>query len=240
MFCCSFSSLSNVLSSWFQYESLKYVSFTSQLLAKSSKSIFVMILGSIINKKRYKFIEYLSVTVIGFGVFLFCDVDDLDSANSMIVTTLPGLICLVGYLISDSYTSNWQESLIKNHSMSSMSLMFITNLYSCIFTLTSLIHQDQLIESINFIREHDGIMEHIILLSLTSAVGSIFIFITIQKFGALIFSLIMTTRQVLSIVLSSIMYQHSLTLQSIIGIILIFLTLFIQQCIKLRSKNLRS
>lgn len=46
LFICSYSSLSNVLSSWCQYESLKYVSFTSQLLAKSSKSVFVMITGT--------------------------------------------------------------------------------------------------------------------------------------------------------------------------------------------------
>lgn len=46
LFICSFSSLSNVLSSWCQYEALKYVSFTSQLLAKSSKSVFVMITGN--------------------------------------------------------------------------------------------------------------------------------------------------------------------------------------------------
>jgi hypothetical protein len=49
LFICSYSSLSNVLSSWCQYESLKYVSFTSQLLAKSSKSVFVMITGTNMN-----------------------------------------------------------------------------------------------------------------------------------------------------------------------------------------------
>jgi len=43
LFVCSYSSMSNVLSSWFQYESLKYVTFTTQLLAKSSKSVFVML-----------------------------------------------------------------------------------------------------------------------------------------------------------------------------------------------------
>ena len=195
-----------------------------------------MIVGRVVNNKRYDFSEYLGVGAIGLGVFLFCDVDDLQSANSMIVTTLPGLICLVGYLISDGYTSNWQESLIKGYSMSSMALMLMSNVYSCIFTMASLVHQDQLFESIEFMKHHKGAMSHIVLLSLTSAIGQIFIFMTIQKFGALIFSLIMTTRQVLSIILSSLIYQHSLSLQSIIGIILIFSSLFAQQCIKLKSR----
>lgn len=61
LFICSFSSLSNVLSSWCQYESLKYVSFTSQLLAKSSKSVFVMITGIFKGMFYFYFCKSLSL-----------------------------------------------------------------------------------------------------------------------------------------------------------------------------------
>ncbi len=69
LFICSYSSLSNVLSSCFQYEALKYVSFTSQLLAKSSKSVFVMITGRVLMKKHYKSTEYISVVLICLGKY---------------------------------------------------------------------------------------------------------------------------------------------------------------------------
>lgn len=150
----------------------------------------------------------------------------------MFSTSLPGLICLLGYLISDSFTSTWQDNLIRNYKMSSMALMFITNAYSCIYTLVSLVSQDELKESIDFMFTYPEFTNHIILLSLASAIGQLFIFVTIQEFGALVFSLIMTTRQVLSILLSSIVFQHSLSLQSVVGISLIFFALFLQQYLK--------
>ena len=116
--------------------------------------------------------------------------------------------------------------------------MFITNVYSCLFTLVSLISQDELSQSIKFLTEYSDIGYHVFLLSLTSAIGQIFIFVTIQKFGALVFSLIMTTRQVLSIVLSSIIFSHSLSVQSIIGIGIIFFALFFQQFYKINFSKL--
>jgi adenosine 3'-phospho 5'-phosphosulfate transporter B2 len=85
--------------------------------------------------------------------------------------------------------------------------------------------------------DHTDITMHIVLLSLTSAIGQIFIFVTIQKFGALVFSLIMTTRQVLSIVLSSMVFEHSMTLQGMLGVSLIFFALFLQQYLKFESAH---
>lgn len=43
----SFASFSNIMSSWCQYEALKYVSFPSQVLAKASKIIPVMAMGKV-------------------------------------------------------------------------------------------------------------------------------------------------------------------------------------------------
>lgn len=250
LFICSYSSLSNVLSSWFQYESLKYVTFTSQLLAKSSKSIFVMLTAKVVSNKTYKAHEYFCVGlignlldsisnvsltyVIGVGIFLFSDINnnDIHKTNRILMTTLPGFMCLFGYLVSDSFTSTWQDNLIKSYSISSISLMFITNFYSCLYTFVCLILEDQWSETMDFLNQHQDITQHIVLLSITSAIGQIFIFVTIQKFGALVFSLIMTTRQVLSIVLSSIVFQHSMSAQSVFGIFIIFLALFLQQYLK--------
>jgi adenosine 3'-phospho 5'-phosphosulfate transporter B2 len=246
LFICSYSSLSNVLSSWFQYESLKYVTFTSQLLAKSSKSLFVMIASKLVSNKTYKRHEYLCVGLIGVGIFLFSDINTtagdliskkISANNSILYTSFPGVLCLLGYLVSDSFTSTWQDNLIKTYSISSIALMFITNAYSCIYTLVSLYREDELNETMQFLNEHTDITKHIVLLSVTSAIGQIFIFVTIQKFGALVFSLIMTTRQVLSILLSSLVFQHSMTLQGAFGVALIFFALFLQQYLKFKSTH---
>ena len=60
----AFPSVSNMLSSWCQYEALKYVSFPVQMLGKSAKMVPVMVWGVIVTSKKYKLHEW----VISFGV----------------------------------------------------------------------------------------------------------------------------------------------------------------------------
>ena len=47
LFKYSFASFSNIMSAWFQYEALKFISFPTQVLAKSCKIIPVMIMGKV-------------------------------------------------------------------------------------------------------------------------------------------------------------------------------------------------
>ena len=56
----SFPSMSNVMSSWFQYEALKFVSFPTQVLAKACKVIPVMIMGKFVNGTVYPMVSLLS------------------------------------------------------------------------------------------------------------------------------------------------------------------------------------
>lgn len=66
-----FCSLSNIMSSWCQYEALKYVSFPTQVLAKASKIIPVMIMGKIVSRNTYEYYEYLTAGLISAGMTLF-------------------------------------------------------------------------------------------------------------------------------------------------------------------------
>lgn len=66
-----YCSLSNILSSWCQYEALKYVSFPTQVLSKSCKIIPVMLLSKIMLRKRYQYIDYLCALVLSMGMFVF-------------------------------------------------------------------------------------------------------------------------------------------------------------------------
>lgn len=63
-------------------------------------------------------------------------------------------------------------------------------------------------------------------LSLSAAIGQIFILITIKEFGALLFATIMTTRQFISILLSCILFMHPLSLGQWAGTVLVFGALY--------------
>ena len=104
-----------------------------------------------------------------------------------------GVIMLLGYMVFDSYTSNFQAALFKEFKMSSYQMMFGVNLFSCIFTVWSLVQRGMFISSLQTVFYSPQLFIHVVGLSLCSATGQIFIFRTLSLYGALIFAIIMTT-----------------------------------------------
>nr|AKN21644.1 slc35b-4 [Schmidtea mediterranea] len=234
LFKYSYASLSNILSSWCQYEALKYVSFPVQILAKASKIIPVMLMGKLVKKQNYRLDEFIMAGVISIGVtFFLLDTNSRKSSsnNSQSVTShspISGMILLVCYMLFDSFTSNWQDSLFKVYKINSFQMMAGVNIWSCFFTVASLIEQGTLFDSLGFGLRHWDFIEDAVILSICSAFGQVFIFFTIQKFGAVVFIIIMTMRQAIAILLSCIIYGHSVHLLGVFGIFIIFLALFLR------------
>ncbi|PRD27157.1 UNVERIFIED_CONTAM: Slc35b2 [Trichonephila clavipes] len=231
----SYCSFSNIMSSWLQYEALKYVSFPTQVLAKASKIIPVMIMGKIISRKTYKYHEYGTAVAISIGTTIFL-LSGKKSSDIATTTTLSGVTILIAYIISDSFTSNWQSALFKQYHMSSVQMMCGVNFFSCIFTSISLLQQGGFVSSFIFLMKFSSFLWDCILLSICSAVGQLFIFYTISEFGAVAFVIMMTIRQVLAILLSCIIYQHTLTFYRIFGVLIVFSTVFLRIYLNHRTK----
>ncbi|XP_026871487.2 adenosine 3'-phospho 5'-phosphosulfate transporter 1 isoform X2 [Electrophorus electricus] len=235
MYKYSFASLSNILSSWCQYEALKYISFPTQVLAKASKVIPVMLMGKLISHKSYEYWEYFTAALISVGVSMFL-LSSSPIKHPPTVTTFSGLFLLAGYITFDSFTSNWQDNLFM-YKVSSVQMMFGVNLFSCLFTVGSLLEQGAFFDSLAFMVRHSEFALHAVLLSICSACGQLFIFYTIAQFGAAVFTIIMTLRQALAILLSCFLYGHTVTIIGGLGIVLVFLALFLRVYARSRMKR---
>ncbi|XP_035280016.1 adenosine 3'-phospho 5'-phosphosulfate transporter 1 isoform X2 [Anguilla anguilla] len=235
MYKYSFASLSNILSSWCQYEALKYISFPTQVLAKASKVIPVMLMGKMVSRKSYEYWEYFTAALISVGVSLFL-LSSAGHKHPSTVTTFSGVVILGGYIVFDSFTSNWQDSLFR-YKMSSVQMMFGVNLFSCLFTVGSLLEQGALFQSLAFMARHAEFAFHAVLLSVCSACGQLFIFYTIGQFGAAVFTIIMTLRQAMAILLSCFLYGHAVSVAGGLGIAVVFLALFLRVYARSRMKK---
>lgn len=234
----SFSSISNTLSSWCQYEALKFVSFPTQVLAKASKVIPVMLMGKVVSNRTYAAHEYFTAGLLSLGVGMFLLSADPSSEKAHSTeTTLAGVIILLGYMAFDSFTSNWQSELFRTYKVSSVQMMFGVNFFSCILTFGSLLIRGVFFSAVFFLISHSEFAFHICLISICSAIGQLFIFHTIEAFGPLIFTLIMITRQAFSILLSYYLYSHTLTLQVIVGIGIVFVALLLRVYLRTTPKK---
>jgi len=231
----SFCSLSNILSSWFQYEALKFVSFPTQVLAKACKVIPVMLMGKVVSGNKYPLFDWATAAQLGVGTSIFLLSSHSGSGDGT-TTTFSGLLCLMGYMIFDSFTSNWQSEVFK-YKMSSMEMMFGVNFFSCVFTSWSLISQGSFSESLGFMLRHPDFTFHAVVLSACSALGQLFIYYTIAEFGAVVFTIIMTTRSALAIILSCVIYGHPVNGQGAFGLLVAFSSLGLRIWYKMQQKK---
>ena len=202
------SSLSNSISSWAQYEALKFVSFPTQVLSKSCKILPVMLVGALVNRTAYPLIEYLDATLITVGVGLFTVAERTAPSvrPSAAHDTLYGVCLLLTYLFCDSFTSQWQSRVYKTYQIDQYQMMLGINVWSCGLTALSLVQSGEGLLSIAFIMKDPAALVDNLILSVASAVGQLFIFYTIKEHGPVVFTIIMTTRQLFSLVLSCMLF----------------------------------
>lgn len=194
-----------------------------------------MLMGKVVSHKSYEYWEYLTAILISLGVSMFL-LSSSTSKHPSTVTTFSGVVILGGYIVFDSFTSNWQDNLFK-YKMSSVQMMFGVNLFSCLFTVGSLLEQGAFFDSLAFMMRHSEFAMHAVLLSVCSAFGQLFIFYTISQFGAAVFTIIMTMRQAIAILLSCFLYGHAVTLVGGLGVAVVFLALFLRIYARSRVKK---
>ncbi|KAL2332101.1 hypothetical protein Fmac_019682 [Flemingia macrophylla] len=222
-------SVSNILTTTCQYEALKYVSFPVQTLAKCAKMIPVMVWGILIMQKKYQGPDYLlacSIT-LGCSIFILYPAgSDISPYSRGRENTVWGILLMIGYLGFDGFTSTFQDKLFKGYDMEIYNQIFYTTLCSCVLSLTGLIIQGHLIPAVEFVYHHHDCFFDIALLSTVATISQFFISYTIRTFGALTFATIMTTRQLVSIMLSCVWFSHPLSWEQWIGAVIVFGSLY--------------
>lgn len=223
----SFPSISNMLSSWCQYEALRYVSFPAATLFKSFKLAPVMLMGKILGNKSYPQYDYVVALLIGAGITMFMtSTDDLhfgyDIHGDEVGAVWTGIMLLFLFLFFDSFTSQFQSRMFQRHRDLSMAeMMFATSAFSTVLSFVTLIHTKELYPALDFVMRHSEIHLHFFLFSICSTIGQLFIFYTIKNFGAVVFALIMTTRILLSIALSCVLYGHKVSAMGFLGLMVV-------------------
>ncbi len=231
----SFSSVSNIMSSVCQYEALKFVSFPTQVLAKSCKMVPVMLMGYVVSRRVHTLFEYLVAVGVtaGAAMFKLYETNDAPVKN----TELWGIILITAYMVCDSFTSNWQSSVFKQYKVSSTAMMLYANLFSSAFTALGLVLTLEGVTVYAFLVANPSCVLHIFTMAICSAVGQLFIFYTIKRYGPLVFATIQTVRQFLSVVLSILFFSHPINLMMGCGIAIVFLSLGAQIFDKWRKRS---
>jgi len=221
--------LSNTMSSWSQYASLKYVSFPVQTVFKSSKIIPVMLMGKFLKGAAYPMTQYVEAALITTGVAIFSVLSK--SSDKDTSTEVIGLIFLLMYVCFDSFTSQWQDKVYHQYGRPNIDpyqMMLGVNISAICITTAGLIVSGDVPVVTEFLLKNPVAFHYNIITAITSASGQLCIFYTIKEFGPIAFTIIMTTRQMFSICISAIVFGHYISIQAGAGAALVFGVLFYQ------------
>jgi uncharacterized membrane protein len=102
---------------------------------------------------------------------------------------------------------------------------------------SALIISGELTILIDFLNKNPIVFWYNVVTAVTSTTGQFAIYYTIKRFGPIVFTIIMTTRQMFSIVLSNYMFNHKMSTQSYIGSAIVFIVIGYCLHIKMKEKK---
>eukprot|EP00927_Polykrikos_kofoidii_P009672 TRINITY_DN14046_c0_g1_i1.p1 TRINITY_DN14046_c0_g1~~TRINITY_DN14046_c0_g1_i1.p1 ORF type:complete len:921 (-),score=147.63 TRINITY_DN14046_c0_g1_i1:38-2800(-) len=217
----------NFVATTFQYQALYYISFPQQTLMKSLKVIPVMLCGRIMNNRRYYFLEYVEATmltgIVSFFVWHFgMNTDNYYGGDAAMSTgVFVGVMLMLGYLTIDAFTSNIEDVLFQCSDLDPAHMMLGAELASVVVACGVLLLSGQFIPGMKFLMQNTDAILHLGIQVFASASGTYACLVTVRLFGPAVFTLLMMSRQVISLVISVKLFQHEVDLVSCLCLIVV-------------------
>ncbi|XP_052805276.1 solute carrier family 35 member B1-like isoform X2 [Mya arenaria] len=233
---CSMTYLGAMLAS---NQSLQYISYPTQVLGKSVKPIPVMILGILLAKKRYPAAKFLFILMICMGVALFMFKDKPAVADESHGFGFGEVLLLVS-LTLDGLTGASQDRMRSEHKTGAYHMMFFVNLWSVLWLAIGLVVTGEGLAFLGFMERFPSILIKMVTFGIASAIGQVFIFITVTSFGPLPCSIITTTRKFFTILGSVIIFQNPINSRQWAGTVLVFMGLGLDSAYGKEKKDIKN
>lgn len=214
-----------VLNGWTIFcsnKALIYVSFPLQALFKSCKVLGV-ILVSLVNpySKSLSRTKLKVGLVFTAGIFLFnfFGAPRKDTRESSLI----GIALLLLSLMTDGSLSEIQVQFKKKVSNCSSILLYnLTSKWSLLtFSVISLLTGEVLV-IYEFLVKREQFVWDLLLISIAGMVGQFFLFEIVQRFDSYVLPIVTSSRKIITVCLSMIVFGHEVTLAQLLGICLIF------------------
>lgn len=203
-------SMSTVVASTCQFEALKYVTFTLQILGKSFKMFPMMLWGFLILKKSYRTLDWTVALFFTGGVIAYL-VGGGIAPEHTVGTVWWGIGLLASFIVLDALTSWHQDRLFAESGNSKYNQMLYINAFSAVLAVVIIFIRGEWRETFTFCQEHPTVAVDASIMSVSAVLAQWFVYAQMHSFGTMAFVVTMNLRQILSVVASIIVYHHSVT-----------------------------
>lgn len=199
-----------------QHTALYFMLFPSQTMMKTLKVIPVMLVGRVMKNRQYTAFDYMEGALITILAAYFVWDFQFHLGTEQVVGTGEaaswfGVVLMVGYLFSDSFTSNLEDFAYQRATIDPGHLVFGMEAISALVAWAVLCWEGTFVPAATFLVSNRTTWFYVALLALASGSGAYACTATVRMFGPSVFTLLMTSRQIMSLVLSVWVFQHDLT-----------------------------
>jgi solute carrier family 35 (UDP-galactose transporter), member B1 len=248
--------ISSTLASPLGYAALKYISFPLVVLLKSCKPVPVILVGAIFFNRRYTWYKILGVLLLSSGIALFSSSKSgsvkatsshASAGSSESFHLILGIVLVLLNLMLDGYTNNIQDEIFSAHKATSIELMKNVNIWTFIYIALYLAGgyavsgpQSELHGAYHAFTSCAEVRWDIFVFCCCAAVGQVLIFRVMKEFGSLAWITISITRKLFTILVSVIMFGHSVKPIQWMGVGCVFLGMTLEVVMGYLSKKTKA
>lgn len=223
-------SLSQGVSAPLATYSLSYVDYLTYMLAKSCKLLPVLMVHLIVYRTPIPRVKKFVALLITFGIAIFT-IDGHDAGKNSTPSSTEGsswigFVLLGSSLFLDGLTNAKQDKLFQKstHKITGAHLMFALNSFLIFWNVVYMLFLDreQLHKAFRMLHADPEIGHYLLAYAACGAIGQCFIFFTLEQYGSLVLVMVTVTRKMFSMILSIIIYGHSVSNMQWIGILIVF------------------
>jgi UDP-galactose transporter B1 len=193
---------------------LAYIPFPFQVVCKSCKAVPVMFGEKLFDaEKTHTRQKELSVLLMTVGVCAFTLLSGSKKKSpdmELTPTFFLGLTLVFAALICDGIYGPYQNKICNKYKPSQFHLMLNMNLYELLFAVLICILDGEFVHGIEFIQKYPEVLPNMLYFMTTMGLGNIFIFTMQANFGALTVTMTTTVRKLISVILSVLLFGHSI------------------------------
>lgn len=240
----------------FGFAALAYISYPAMVLAKSCKLVPVMLMNVILYRRKFAPHKYLVVVLVTIGItsFMFFGNEKKGHRGSAAPNKsspngwmqLIGMAYLLTNLLLDGVVNSTQDQIFQTFKPTGQQMMLHINLFSTLISTVlsvlplphiPVIHPTdagelELVYAIEFLKTHPDALKALAQFAITGALGQLFIFETLQHFGSLTLVTITLTRKLFTMLLSVVVYNHTLTAGQWAGTGIVFAGISVEAWVK--------
>jgi adenosine 3'-phospho 5'-phosphosulfate transporter B2 len=220
--------ITNELSTLAGYKMLRYLAFPVQVMAKSCKLLPSMLMGRMVNGTQHTAWQYAQAASAMICVVVMHLSEEHKetkggSANGW-TGNLIAVTLLIAFFVCDSFTSQYQTALYKKHpNLSQTQMMLAGNFMGLLISLVFVVSSwSSVSKSLAQVVANPGVAGRMLALGLSGAMGQFCIYTAIKVLGPLAFTWMMTVRQLLSVLISLVIFGHGISAVKLACIVTVF------------------